>query len=102
MFSGKSPNGDVGNYLRKRLWWLLIPLGAITISLAGCATDNFKDVKGVPNRTPDILVNYENMDGHPNIGMMCIKGAGIMTTTRSYSAATRVPEWDAYCKSVEK
>lgn len=65
--------------------------------LAACGHDNYKDVKGVPNRHPDYIVNYENMDGHPNIGMLCIHGVGFATTTRDYNALTRVPEWDGFC-----
>lgn len=72
------------------------------VTFAGCGADNFKDVKNVGNAVPDYIRNYENMDGHPNVGMLCIHGAGFATTTRSYSAILRVPEWDAFCRSVAK
>lgn len=75
---------------------------AAALSLSACGHDNFKDLKHVKNVRPDYIVNVENMDRHPNIGVLCIRGAGFATTTRSYTALTRVPEWDAFCRAHER
>jgi hypothetical protein len=76
---------------------LIITAAAVaTLTLAGCATDNFKDVKGVPNVHPDYVLNVENMDKHPNIGFLCIAGAPVLTTTRSYNALSFIPREATY------
>jgi hypothetical protein len=68
------------------------------VGLGACGIDNNKDLKSVPNRHPDKIENFENMDGHPNIGYVCIKGVAFATTTRQNNAAIqRVPEWDKTC-----
>lgn len=87
---------------------LIAAVGAClaAVSIAACGHDNFKDVKNVPNAKPDYILNYENMDKHPNIGFLCIHGVPILTTTRSYNALTIVPTqatdaWN-FCKAHEK
>lgn len=65
--------------------------------LTGCGNDNFRDREGVESINPDYVENYTNMDKHPNMGLVCIRGAGFMTTTRDFSAVTPVKEWDSFC-----
>lgn len=77
-------------------------IAAIALSgllLSACGMDNFRDVEGVQSQRPDYIENYNNMDKHPNMGLICIRGAGFVTTTREYNAITRVPEWDDFCKT---
>jgi hypothetical protein len=67
-------------------------------ALSGCGNNNFRDVKGVKSERPDLIRNFNNMDKHPNIGMLCIEGVAFATTTRDYGdAIERVPEWDDQC-----
>lgn len=89
--------------ITKKTIMLFVLLGAlIMMTLTACGHDNFKDVKNVPNKHPDYLVNYENVDRHPNMMMICIHGAGFVTTTREGAGALHlVPEWDAFCKAHE-
>lgn len=79
-------------------------VAAVTVAaLSACGHDNFKDVKNVHNVHPDYIVNVENMDRHPNIGMLCIHGAGVLTSTRGGAGAIHmVPEWDAFCRAHER
>jgi hypothetical protein len=59
------------------------------------------DLTNIGSKYPDYYNLFMNVDGQPTIGMMCIGGAGIMTTSRDQSAAAArlVPEWDAFCKT---
>jgi hypothetical protein len=59
------------------------------------------DLQNLGNKYPDYANLFMNVDGHPTISMLCIGGAGIMTTSRDNSAAAArlVPEWDAFCKT---
>jgi hypothetical protein len=78
---------------------LLIPLiGLAMIAGVACTPgNNFRDVEGVKSQDPDLIMNYNNMDKHPNIGFICIKGVAFFTTTRDFNAIGRVPEWDKFC-----
>lgn len=76
----------------------LLTGAAFVLALGACSPgNNFRDVKGVDSRDPDLIQNYNNMDQHPNIGKVCIDGVAFLTTTRDYDAVTRVPEWDKTC-----
>lgn len=64
-------------------------LAAATV-LAGCNADNYRDLNHVPNRQPDYIENVENMDGHPNLGFLCVHGVPLLTTTRNNAADLKV------------
>lgn len=75
---------------------------AATLMLGACGSDNFRDVKGVKSQNPDSIEVYSNVDKHPNIAKVCIKGVAFATTTRDAQAAiTRVPDWDRTCPGGE-
>lgn len=83
---------------KKRLIGLLTLLVGLVVVLSSCSPgDNFKDVKGVKNHLPDAIMNIENVDGHPNIIVLCIRGAAFYTTTRDYKAIQEKPSWDHLC-----
>lgn len=75
---------------------VVLAVVAITI-LGACGGDAYRDVEGVPSKNPDTIAVYSNVDKYPNIVKVCIEGAAFATTTRSYQAVTRVPEWDRTC-----
>lgn len=77
--------------------FILVPLAAVLLFGAACTGNNFRDVKGVASKDPDLIQNFNNMDKHPNIGLVCIHGVAFYTTTRDYNAIGRVPEWDHLC-----
>lgn len=76
-------------------------IGLATLALAGAACtpgNNFRDVEGVPSQDPDKVFMYNNVDMHPNIAVVCIKGVAFITTTREYGdAIQRVPDLDKVC-----
>jgi hypothetical protein len=69
----------------------------LAVALAACGNDNFRDVEGVKSQRPDLIENFNNLDGHPNIAMVCIHGVAFYTTTRDLQSIGRVPEWDSRC-----
>jgi hypothetical protein len=77
---------------------IMIPVAALLIMMGACAgSNNFRDVNGVKSHDPDLIENYNNMDGHPNVGVLCIHGVAFYSTTRDYNSFGRVPEWDRIC-----
>lgn len=67
---------------------------AAALALAGCGSNNFRDVEGVTSRVPPKIEVWSNVDNNPNIVMVCIHGVAFATTTRDYASVMRVPEWD--------
>lgn len=83
---------------RKRVTAGILSAVAILAMTTACGSNNFRDLNGVTSLHPDYVENYDNMDKHPNIGLICIRGVGFVTTTRDYTAIQRVPQWDSFCK----
>lgn len=66
--------------------------------LAGCHQNQNKDLKGVSFIQPDSVQGYKNVDGYPNLVIMCVKGVAFASTQRDAQAAMqRVPELDRTC-----
>lgn len=74
----------------------------LAATLAGCGHDNNRDLKSVNNTDPDYVVNILNMDGQPNVAVLCFKGVAMLTTTRQYNALTLAPKLDAFCDTQRK
>ena len=78
-------------------------VGIVGVAALGTASacspgNNFRDVKGVASKDPDLIESYNNLDGHPNIAKVCIDGVAFATTTRENNAAIqRIPDWDSKC-----
>lgn len=91
--------------VRKPLY-LVIGVAIMLVVLAACGQapweDSLRDLEGVQVYDPDAVTLWNNVDQHPNIVRLCLDGVGFATTTREYGdAVERVPEWDAYCKTVQ-
>lgn len=68
------------------------------VTLTGCSLGaNDRDLEGIHYKDPDKIEVYINIDQHPNIARICIAGVAFATTSRDYSALTRIPEWDSWC-----
>lgn len=86
-----------------------IATGAITaIAIGACSAfgggqPQNNDLLNVPSIYPDSASLYMNVDGYPNVVLLCIRGGAIATTQRpnSNAAAFPFPEADAYCKAQE-
>lgn len=58
----------------------------------------FKDVKGVHPVDADKYILLNNVDGYPNLVILCYSGVALTTTTRdAQGSAIRVPEFDNEC-----
>lgn len=76
----------------------LLIAGVCAGVLAGCTPgNNFRDLEGVDSRDPEKALFYNNVDQHPNVGVLCVNGIGVITTTREYDSILRVPELDDWC-----
>lgn len=73
--------------------------GAVIGAVGGCqvGANNWSDVKGVVYHQPDAIEGFDNVDGAPNVTVLCIHGAGFASTSRDYTSLQRVPEWDKLC-----
>jgi hypothetical protein len=55
---------------------------------------------------PDSITVFQNVNEHPNLVRLCADGLAFLTVSSSHTtgftkAWERIPEWDAYCKSVQ-
>lgn len=72
---------------------------AITAAVvAGCASPQFDDLKSVSPIYPDYAKVIMNVDGFPNISLVCYDGVAMATTTRNMDSTQFQPAWNAICK----
>jgi hypothetical protein len=79
-------------------------LGLLLTSASSCDEQDTSngDLKGVTANTPEKIEGYNNVDGHPNIVVLCIHKVAWVTTSRAGEALRRVPEYDVpVCGGVE-
>lgn len=69
--------------------------GALAVNLA--CSNQLNDLEAIPQAKPDYVITFLNVDGFPNVTMLCIDGVGFATITRDYSSLTPVPKWDPIC-----
>jgi hypothetical protein len=85
---------------------------ALTLTLAGCAGDQMGDKpidEGRDVHDADSVTIYRNVDGYPNLGVVCIRRVAFVTTSRrtnidgtpTYYEVLRVPEFDDTCPTPE-
>ncbi len=79
----------------------LAAAAALTLLLAaGCDTNSlsggFKDLENVKPQNPDKAILLNNVDGFPNITIVCVGGVALVTTTRD--AAGALQHFDALDK----
>lgn len=82
----------------------------LVVVLAGCTQQQFQDVETrfefpradealtVEVFNPDSVTVFRNIDGHPNLALVCIDGVAFVTQSSTYMIPTlRVVELDARC-----
>lgn len=69
------------------------------VSACGSGTPQYDDLQNVPPSYPNYAATFLNVDGFPNITMLCIDGQGFATTTRDDSNAAMEPisAWNGFC-----
>lgn len=86
-----------------RKWKIAIPTALAAISIgafvAGCETPQYDDLKGVHPVYPDYAVVVMNVDGFPNLSLVCYDGKAELTTTRNMDAARYAPEFNNICQA---
>lgn len=75
--------------------------GALAVAVAGCqvpgtnpATD---DLRNTSNSYPNYQTTLLNVDGYPNVSLMCFDGTAIITNTRAYDEMELAPTLNAFC-----
>ncbi len=86
---------------RKRAGLLGLALAAAATAavVAGCTTPQLDDLKGVNTVYPDYTVVIMNVDGFPNVTLLCYDGQAMLTTTRDYNSLTLDPAMDNICQA---
>lgn len=69
----------------------------MTAVVTGCGVNDKRDLEDVSSYDPEYAEVYNNTDGRPNIGLVCVRGAGFATTTRDFTSLLRVEAWDTFC-----
>lgn len=73
----------------------------LALAVAGChvpGTNPAKnDLRNAGQTYPDHAVTILNVDGYPNVTVLCFQGTAFSTTTREYTALTLTPSLNAWC-----
>lgn len=80
-------------------------LGAAALLVGGataCGKNANRDLEDVSSYDPEYAEVYNNTDERPNIGLLCIRGAGFATTTRDFTSVLRVESWDEFCSQFKQ
>ena len=80
-------------------------LGGLVLTTAGSCDEQDAsngDLTGITAVKPDKIEGYNNVDGHPNIVVLCIHKVAWVTVQRVGESLRRVPEYDVpVCGGVE-
>jgi hypothetical protein len=75
----------------------VLAVAVLGLGMTGCGVNDKRDMEDVSSYDPEYAEVYNNTDGRPNIGLVCVRGAGFATTTRDFTSLMRVEKWDAFC-----
>lgn len=76
----------------------LVVAAATVAVVAGCAQPQFDDLKGVNPIPPDYSTVLMNVDGFPNISLLCYDGVAMVTTSRDMDSTQFQPAYNHICK----
>lgn len=77
----------------------LLGVAAVIVGVAtGCAQPQFDDLKNVNPVLPDYATVIMNVDGFPNISLVCYHGIAMVTTTRDMDSTQFQPAYNPICK----
>lgn len=81
--------------------WLAGLLTALVLTVSGlllaACSSQLNDLGGIGQASPDYALTYLNVSDFPNITVVCIRGVGFATTTRTGVDLIMVPQWDSFC-----
>jgi len=66
--------------------------------VAGCSSPQFDDLKNVNPILPDYDTVIMNVDGFPNVALLCYDGKAMVTTTRNLDSIQFQSAYDPICK----
>lgn len=83
---------------RKKALGLLGGVAAVIVIATGCTSPQFDDLKNVNPVLPDYATVIMNVDGFPNISLVCYHGIAMVTTTRDMDSTQFQPAYNPICK----
>jgi hypothetical protein len=80
-------------------WWHAAVAAAVIAGLAVLAacSGQLNDLGGIQQASPDYALTYLNVSDFPNVTLICIRGVGFATTTRTGVDLVMVPQWGSFC-----
>jgi hypothetical protein len=75
--------------------------GALALGLAGCHVPGTNpatnDLRNSGTTYPNYSTTILNVDGFPNVTLLCFQGEAWVTTTRDYDSLTIDPKLESFC-----
>ncbi len=82
----------------------ILALSGALLGAGACSRGGFRDLNNVPAQDPDKAILINNVDGYPNVVILCVGGVALTTTTRgsSQAALQHIAELDHLCPGYVK
>lgn len=61
----------------------LLAVAAVAIAVTACSPQ-FEDLKGIEAQDPDSVTILRNVDGYPNINVVCLNGDAFVMRSQKY------------------
>ena len=80
-----------------------VSIGAgLSVTACSVGTPQLDDLKNVQPVYPDYAVTVMNVDGFPNVTLLCYDDVAMITTTRDYQQVQSWPVFDNICKAHDR
>ncbi len=66
--------------MKKRITLLAVALGMV----AAACSPQFQDLEGIEPKDPDSVQILRNVDGYPNINIVCLNGDALIMRSQNY------------------
>jgi hypothetical protein len=82
----------------------VLPAAGVLLGGTACSQGGFRDLNNVSAQDPDRAILINNVDGFPNVVILCVSGVALTTTTRgnSQAALQHIVELDHICPGYVK
>jgi hypothetical protein len=67
--------------------------------ISACGPTQKSDLRNTQNSYPNYQTTIMNVDGFPNVSLLCFNGSAIITNTRANTNMMLDPTLDAFCKT---
>jgi hypothetical protein len=70
---------------------------ALGLAVVACGPTQKDDLTNTGNSYPNYQTTILNVDGFPNVSLLCFQGTAIITNTRDNTNMALAPTLNAYC-----